>query len=198
MFNETTSRRDLLRNVALAAVLGGLDAEAAQHVHTAAAAEKATTGTYKPKLLNPHEYQTMQKLADMIIPADEHSKGALDAGAVEFIDLLCSQNPELAATYTGGIAWLDRTMETRYQKNFVSAAPAQQTAMLDLISYRKNDTPELGPGILFFDWARKMVVDAFYTSPIGVKDVGYMGNKGMSEFKVPQTAIDYAVKRSGL
>src|SRR6185295_12545827 len=126
MSNETTSRRDLLRNVALAAALGGLDAEAAQHVHTAAAAEKATNGgTYKPKLLNAHEFQTMQKLADLIIPADEHSKGALDAGAVEFIDLLCSQNPELAAIYTGGLAWLDRAMEKRNQKDFISS-PAEQ------------------------------------------------------------------------
>src|SRR3954447_10850615 len=198
MSNETTSRRDLFRNVALAAALGGLDAEAAQHVHTAAAADKAATGVYKPKLLNAHEYQTMQKLADLILPADEHSKGALDAGAVEFIDLLCSQNPELATIYTGGIAWLDRAMEKRNQKDFLSATPEQQTAMLDLIAYRKNDSAELGPGIVFFDWARKMVVDAFYTSPIGVKDIGYMGNKGMTKFEVPAAAIEYAVKRSGL
>jgi hypothetical protein len=198
MFNETTSRRDLLRNVALAASLGGLNAEAAQHVHNAAAEEKTATGAYKAKLLNEHEFQTMQKLADLIIPADDHSKGALDAGAAEFIDLLCSQNPDLAAIYTGGIGWLDRAMDKRYQSSFVAAKPEQQTAMLDLIAYRKNDSPELGPGIVFFDWARKMVVDAFYTSPIGVKDVGYMGNKGMSKFEVPVEAINYAVKRSGL
>jgi gluconate 2-dehydrogenase gamma chain len=198
MYNETTSRRDLLRNVALAATLGGLNAEAAQHVHQAAAAEKADTGAYKAKLLNAHEFQTMQKLADVIIPADEHSKGALDAGAVEFIDLLCSQNPELAAIYTGGIGWLDGAMQKRYRTDFVSAKPDQQTAMLDLIAYRKNQTPELGPGIVFFDWARKMVVDAYYTSSIGVKDVGYMGNKGMSEFTVPVSALNSALKRSGL
>jgi gluconate 2-dehydrogenase gamma chain len=198
MYNETTSRRDLLRNVALAATLGGLNAEAAQHVHQAAAAEKADTGTYKAKLLNAHEFQTMQRLADMIIPADEHSKGALDAGAVEFIDLLCSQNPELATIYTGGIAWLDGAMKRQYNSDFVTAKPDQQTAMLDLIAYRKNQTPELGPGIVFFDWARKMVVDAYYTSAIGVKDVGYMGNKGMSEFTVPVSALNWAVKRSGL
>jgi hypothetical protein len=198
MYNETTSRRDLLRNVALAATLGGLNAEAAQHVHQAAAAEKADTGAYKAKLLNAHEFQTMQKLADMIIPADEHSKGALDAGAVEFIDLLCSQNPELATNYTGGIGWLDGAMQKRYSTDFVSAKPDQQTAMLDLIAHRKNQTPELGPGIVFFDWARKMVVDAYYTSAIGVKDVGYMGNKGMSEFTVPVSALNSALKRSGL
>ena len=58
--------------------------------------------------------------------------------------------------------------------------------MLDIISYRKNLTDETGPGILFFDWARKMVVDAFYTSPTGVKDIGYMGNTAVAKFEVPQ------------
>jgi hypothetical protein len=100
------------------------------------------------------------------------------------------------AIYTGGIAWLDHAMERRYTTDFLSAAPEHQTAMLDLIAYRKNESPELGPGIKFFDWARKMVVDAYYTSPIGIKDLGYMGNTAVSKFEVPQEAIDYALKRS--
>jgi gluconate 2-dehydrogenase gamma chain len=70
--------------------------------------------------------------------------------------------------------------------------------MLDLIAYRKNDTPELGPGIAFFTWVRNMTVDAFYTSKAGMDDLGYMGNSAMSEFHVPAEAIDYALKRSGL
>jgi gluconate 2-dehydrogenase gamma chain len=198
MFDENPSRRDLLRNVALSATLGGVTAEAAQHVHTAAAEEKKATGVYKPKLFTGHEYKTMQRLADMIIPADEVSKGALDSGACEFIDLLSSQNPDMASIYTGGIAWLDRQMQKRYSSDFVDAKPDQETAMLDLIAYRKNDSAEIGPGIRFFDWARKMVADAFYTSPVGIKDLGYVGNVGMAKFEVPAAAIDYAVKRSGL
>jgi gluconate 2-dehydrogenase gamma chain len=67
--------------------------------------------------------------------------------------------------------------------------------MLDLIAYRKN-AEELGPGVRFFDWARMMVVDAFYTSKAGIKDVGYLGNKGMTKFEIPREAIDYALKRS--
>jgi gluconate 2-dehydrogenase subunit 3-like protein len=161
-----------------------------------AAAEKLTTGSYKPKALNAHEYSTLQKLADIIVPADEHSPGAVESGAAEFIDLLASQNPELAAIYTGGIAWLDREMGRRNNATFLNARPEQQTAMLDLIAYRKNESPELGPGVRFFDWARMMVVDAFYTSPAGVKDLGYMGNTAVQKFEVPQNAIDYALKRS--
>src|SRR4051794_36652811 len=197
MFSEDVSRRDLLRNAAVATLLGGVSVASAQHVHDTAAEEKKS-GPYKPKAFNAHEYKTVQRLAELIMPADNVSKSALEAGAPEYIDLLSSQNAELAAIYTGGIAWLDRQMEKRNGATFVDAKPEQQTAMLNLIAYRKNDSAELGPGIVFFDWARKMVVDAFYTSPIGVKDIGYMGNKGMTKFEVPAAAIEYAVKRSGL
>ncbi|HTA69633.1 MAG TPA: gluconate 2-dehydrogenase subunit 3 family protein [Bryobacteraceae bacterium] len=190
------SRRDLLQSIALSVTLGGLSPAAAQHVHSLAAEEKTSTGVYKAKALNPHEYQTLDKLADLIVPADEKSPGAVASGACEFIDLLASQNPRLLEIYTGGIAWLDQSMKRRYSTDFVSAKPGQQTALLDQVAYRKNESPELGPGILFFDWARRMVVDAYYTSPAGIKAIGYMGNTSVSKFELPQEAIEYAVKRS--
>jgi hypothetical protein len=68
--------------------------------------------------------------------------------------------------------------------------------MLDVIAFRENNSPELGAGIQFFDWARRLVVDAYYTSPVGIKGVGYIGNSAMSTFNVPQAAVDYALKRS--
>jgi gluconate 2-dehydrogenase gamma chain len=196
MSEPTVSRRDVLRNIAIAATMGGLTAEAAQHVHHAAAEEKKATGIYKPKAFTAQEFKTLQRLSDLIIPADEVSKGALDAGAAEFIDLLSSQSWEMKSIYTGGLSWIDRQMEKRYKASFVEAKPTEQTAFLDLIAYRKNDSPELGPGIKFFEWIRKMVADAFYTSPIGVQDLGYVGNKGMTVFQVPKEALEYAVKRS--
>ena len=136
------SRRDLLKNIALSATLGGVSLEAAQHVHGVATQEKAASGIYKPKGLNAHEYGTLQKLADFIIPSDVRSPGATAAGAPEFIDLLASQNPQLLAIYTGGIAWLDYTMQRRYSSDFVNAKTEQQTAVLDLIAYRKNESAE--------------------------------------------------------
>jgi gluconate 2-dehydrogenase gamma chain len=190
------TRRDLLQKIALSIAAGPLSLEAAQHVHGLAAQEKATHGVYKPKGLNAHEYKTLAVLADYIVPAEGGSGNATDAGAPEWIDLMASENPELLAIYTGGIAWLDHAMRLKNAPNFVDATAAQQTAMLDLIAYRKNESPELGPGIKFFEWARKMVVDAYYTSPIGIKDLGYMGNTALAKFEVPQQAIDYALKRS--
>ncbi len=190
------TRRVLLQRIALSITAGQLSLEAAQHVHGLAAQEKAAHGVYKPKGLNAHEYKTLEKLADYIVPPEGASGGATAAAAPEWIDLMASENPQLLAIYTGGIAWLDHAMQKRGAPNFVDATPAQQTAILDLIAYRKNESPELGPGIKFFEWARKMVVDAYYTSPIGIKDLGYMGNTALSKFEVPEQAIDYALKRS--
>jgi gluconate 2-dehydrogenase gamma chain len=190
------TRRDLLQRIALSFTAGQLSLEAAQHVHGVAADEKTAHGVYKPKGLNAHEYKRLEKLADYIVPADGGSGGAVAAGAPEWIDLMASENPQLLAIYTGGIAWLDHAMERRYTADFLSASAEQRTAMLDLIAYRKNESPELGPGIKFFEWARKMVVDAYYTSPIGIKELGYIGNTALSKFEVPQEAIDYALKRS--
>jgi gluconate 2-dehydrogenase gamma chain len=190
------TRRDLLQRIALSITAGQLSLEAAQHVHGIAADEKAAHGVYKAKALNAHEYKTLEKLADYIVPPEGAVGGATAAGAPEWIDLMASQNPQLLAIYSGGIAWLDHAMQRRGAANFVDATAEQQIAILDLIAYRKNESPELGPGIKFFEWARKMVVDAYYTSAIGIKDIGYMGNTALSKFEVPQVAIDYALKRS--
>lgn len=192
-----STRREILRKAAAAALLGQMSAEAMQHVHEhAAEAKKATAGVYKPKALNAHEYQTVTKLADLIMPPEGGEPGGAAAGAPEFIDLMCSGSDRMAQIWLGGLAWLDDQSLKRYEATFVAAKPAQQTELLDLIAYRRNDTPETGPGIRFFDWARRMVVDAYFTSPAGVKSLGYKGNVGMQVFQVPQEAITYAINRS--
>ena len=195
-----SSRREILRNIAASVTLGGgLSSDAAQHVHhEAAAVKKKTAGVYKPRLFNDHEYRTVRRLAELIIPADDVSGSALEAGAPEFIDLIGSHNEELATQLTGGIGWLDRASERRAGKAFIDASPAEQTAVLDTIAYSAKATAENRPGVVFFDWMRRLTADAFYTSPVGVKDVGYKGNKGMTVFQIPAAAIDYATKRSGL
>jgi gluconate 2-dehydrogenase gamma chain len=132
----------------------------------------------------------MKTLCEIIVP------GASKGGAAEFIDILSSQNNDMLAIYTGGIAWLDEAMKHHHQTDFLSAKPEHRTELLDVLAYRKNRTDHTAPGIRFFDWARRMTVDAYYTSAAGMKEVGYMGNRAIKEFKTPQEAIDYAIKRS--
>lgn len=177
-----------------AASEGLLDAQQATTTPAAAAAaHTAQAVAYTPKALAAHEYATLDELAEWIVP------GAKVNGSAQFVDFLCHASDEMQAIFTGGLAWLDNTMRKRADgQDFLHASKDQQKAMLDLIAYRENDSPELGPGIRFFDWARRLVVDAYYTSPQGIKEVGYIGNTAMAKFSVPQEAVDYAMRRSGL
>ena len=200
---DQVSRRSLLRSLGISVTLAGaggglVQLEAAQHVHNAVAQEKtaAPNGKYTPKYFTEHEFLTLRRLSDLIIPADEHSPGAVQAGAAEWIDYMASGSPELAEIYTGGMGWLDHETQKRYGASFLDSKPDQQTALLDVIAYRKNESPETAPGIQFFAWVRKMVADAYYTSPIGIKDLGYIGNTALSHFSVPEEAVEYALKRS--
>jgi len=198
--SENISRRNLLRGLSISALASGAGLGtlgAAQHAHEAVSEDKkATNGEYVPKAFNAHEYKTLQRLSDLIIPADDHSPGALAAGAADWIDFMSSNSPELREIFTGGMAWVDHDMQRRYSADFVDAKPDQQTAMLDLIGIEKNTAPENAAGIHFFHWARNLVLDAYYTSPIGIKELGYMGNTAVSEFHVPEEALQYALKRS--
>jgi hypothetical protein len=188
---SSPSRRELLRAIAATALAGPLSAQQAQLVHEETARE-AANGAYAPKALTTHEFETLRSLCELIIP------GASQGGAAEFIDLLSSQNPQMAAIYTGGIAWVDRAMERETAVTFLDASAQQKASLLDRIAYKARSTPELAPGVRFFAWVRRMTVDAYYTSAAGIKELRYLGNKGMSEFIVPAEAIDYAAKRSGL
>jgi len=203
MSDNQVSRRELLRNLGISAALAApgarlVSAQVAQHVHQAVAQEKAAApkGEYTPKCFTAHEFKTLQRLSDLIIPADDHSPGALEAGAAEWIDYMAGNSPDLAQIFTGGFGWLDHQMQQHHGVDFIDAKPEQQTAVLDAIAYKKNEMPENAPGIHFFSWLRNLVTDAYYTSPIGIKDLGYMGNTAVSEFHVPEAALQYALKRS--
>ena len=194
------SRRDALRRIALALTAAGfVDRVSAQEVHQMASkAAAGDGGRYQPKALSLHDYQTLERLTDLIIPVENGAPGAVAAGAARWIDMLASENGELKDIYTSGLAWLDAAMKQRGAADFLSAPPADQTAILDLIAYRRNQSAELAPGIRFFTWVRRMTVDAFYTSEIGIRDIDYRGNTGLLSYPEPVEAIAFALKKSGL
>src|SRR5262245_9344627 len=193
------TRRDVLRRLgATLMATGVLDRVSAQEVHHLATAQSSSDGAYTPKALTDHEYKTLVRLTDLIIPVENGKPGAVAAGAAAWIDMLASENTQLKEIYTNGIGWIDAAMKRRNSPDFVSATPEQQTALLDVIAYRRNSTPDLDPGIQFFTWARRMTVDAFYTSEIGIADIDYRGNRPQATYPEPTEAIAYALKRSGL
>jgi hypothetical protein len=191
--SNSDSRRDILRNAALAATLGGIPEALMTEVHVYAAEDKAATGgVYKPKVFSATELKTARVLCELIVPADDVSPSALAGGAPEFIDLLASMSDELSTILLGGLHWLDNQVPGG---SFADAPVAEQTALLDKIAYRKNEK-EYPTGVPFFDLFRRMTVDAFYTSKAGIADIGYKGNKGMTKFEVPLASLDHALKRS--
>jgi gluconate 2-dehydrogenase gamma chain len=190
MSKQSISRRDVLRTLAVGAVGGSvlqmIPAEAAEYVHQMVHKEKTATpaGKYAAKYFNPHQYATLILLCDTIIPKDEKSGGAVEAGAPEFIDLLTSENEEYAARLGGGLSWLDNHCIDIYSKNYLECTPQQQKEMLDKIAFRKNAKaePVLSQGIHFFAFLRNLTCDAFYTSKIGIEDLQYIGNTTLREF----------------
>jgi hypothetical protein len=193
------TRRDLLRRLgATLMATGVLDRVSAQEIHHLAMAQSGSSGTYTPKALSDHEYTTLVRLTDLIVPVENGKPGAVAAGAAAWIDMLASENTQLKEIYTKGLAWIDAEMKRRDGADFATAATEQQTALLDVIAYRRNSTPQLDPGIEFFTWVRRMTVDAFYTSEIGIADIDYRGNRPQASYPEPTEAIAYALKRSGL
>ena len=194
---DDVSRRELFRIVGQSMVLtasgvGVLEPALAQHVHVALADAKSLSGgpNFVPKAFTKHQFATLRHLAELIVP------GATESGAAEYIDFLSSRNTDLAAIFYGGFIWLDLYMTKKYGADFLTAKPAQQTELLDKLAYRANRSVDVAGGVQFWTWTRNMVVDAYYTSPAGVKDVGFMGNGAMSEFSVPKEAVEYVMKRS--
>ncbi len=190
MTTQRISRRDVLRTLALGAAGGGvlqvIPLEAAELAHQMVHKEKqgAPAGKYTPKYFTAKQYEMISSLCDTIIPKDEKSGGALEAGAPEFIDLLTSENEDYQLALGGGLMWLDTHCVDEYGKAFMECTPEQRKELLDLIAFRKNakKEPGLSQGVAFFAFLRKMTCDGYYTSKIGIADLQYIGNVTRSEW----------------
>lgn len=192
------TRRDAISHLAKAfAAAAAFDHLVAREVHAAVAqARVASGGTYVSKALSGAQFKTLNVLVDAIIPVEGGKPGAVQAGVPEWIDSLLAVNAELRFKYAAGLGWLDSMMQTRGGSDFVSATSAQRTALLDLIAFKKNASPDLDHGIEFFALARRMTVDGFYTSDVGLLDINPSGRPPMPQYIVPQASVDYVISRS--
>src|SRR5918994_1225777 len=136
-----TSRRTALQMLAAAPVAAGFvwtegeAQEAHKHAQAARRTTKRAAAPFKPKFFTAHEYDTVRVLVDLIIPKDERSGRATDAGVPEFMDFIMTDNPARQTAMRGGLAWLDRECVTRYDKTFLASTAAERTAVLDDIAW---------------------------------------------------------------
>ena len=187
---KSVSRRDILKSLAVAVPVGSvldlIPIQAAEHAHRVVKQEKSKSpgGKYAPKYFTAHQYETLRALCQAIIPADSECGGAIEAGAPEFIDLLTSENEEYQARLGGGMIWLDANCQQRFGTVLLQSTPAQQKEMLDLIAYRRSEDSDsaLHTGVQFLSFLRKLTADGFFSSEIGIKYLGYIGNEFLAEF----------------
>lgn len=147
--------------------------------------EKIASGQF----FNPHEMATIAVLADIIIPKDEVSGSATDAKVPDFIEFMVKDKPELQTPMRGGLRWLDMQMVKQYQNAFKDCSAQQQIAMVDAIAYPQKAAPEMKQGVNFFNLMRNLTASGFYTSEMGIKDVGYAGNKPNQWNGVPDDVL---------
>ena len=186
--NKKVDRRTAIKGVAVGVgAVSGLPilnnlASAQGHQHQAAAPRVAETIAKAPPFFNKQQYATITELASLIIPTDE-TPGAREAKVNEYIDLIVGESPfEVQKIFLDGLAWLDKTSKERHKKNFVDLSNAQQVGLLTEISKIKIPAPHEATQAKFFKAIKDMTIDGFYTSKIGIEELGYVGNTVLDEF----------------
>jgi gluconate 2-dehydrogenase gamma chain len=128
------------------------------------------------KFFTEHEMATITVLGDIIIPKDARSGSASDAKVPAFIEFIVKDMPEHQTPMRGGLRWLDMQCLTRYGKTFVDASTSQQIEMVTAIAYPKKAKPEMAQGVSFFNRMRDLTASGFFTTKMGIEDLGYVGN----------------------
>jgi gluconate 2-dehydrogenase gamma chain len=147
------------------------------------------------KFFDDHEMKTISILSDIIIPKDEVSGSASEAGVPAFIEFIAKDMPRYQTPLRGGIKWLDIQSLKRFNADFASCTPQQQIEMVDDIAFPEKAKPEFQQGVSFFNTMRDLTACGFFTSEIGIKDLGYMGNRPNQWDGVPEDILaQYGVK----
>ena len=128
------------------------------------------------KFFTPHELKTVTVLGDIIIPADAKSGSASQAGTPAFIEFMMKDQPQWQTPMRGGLRWLDNVCTKRFGKKFADCLKAQQIEIVDEIAYPGKAKPDMSQGVAFFNMMRGFVATGFFTSQMGIKDLGYVGN----------------------
>jgi hypothetical protein len=154
--------------------------------------------TYKPGDLWPLALNSTQRraaaaLCDVIIPAEGGTPTASALGVHDFI------NEWISAPYPAhdrdrkvildGLAWMDEEATRRFAKPFHRLSMAQQHAICDDICYEPKATAQFKSAAAFFRRYRDLTAGGFYTTPQGMKDIGYVGNVALPAFNGPPKAV---------
>jgi gluconate 2-dehydrogenase gamma chain len=142
----------------------------------------AAGSNFRAHFFTPHELETVEILVDMIIPADERSGSATDAGVPEFMDYIMVVHEGRQTAMRGGLAWIDMQCLDRFGHAFVECSDAERAALIDDIAWPDRARPEMSQGVAFFNSFRDLTASGFFSSRMGVEDIRYLGNRFVSEW----------------
>jgi gluconate 2-dehydrogenase gamma chain len=200
-------RRDLLKNIGLGTagvVVAGSSTAQSVNKKPASPASKeipeAEGGRLKDEIIRdnklkaekfftPHEMATITILADIIIPADAKSGSASQAGVPAFIEFIVKDMPQHQTPMRGGLMWLDNESKKMFSQKFVKLSQSDKLKIVDLIAYPAKAKPEHTQGVSFFNLMRNLTATGFFTSEMGIKDLGYEGNKPNKWEGVPDEVL---------
>ena len=197
-------RRESLKILAFTTVSTGLLVDACKPADKKAVTAKTTSeGTIDrfaeeaaadkkllaDKFFTDHEMATIAVLSDIIIPKDGVSGSATEAKVPDFIEFIVKDHPEHQVPMRGGLRWLDMQSVKLHGKAFKDCSHQQQIALVDEIAYPEKAKPEMKQGVAFFNRMRNLTATGFYTSEMGIKDLGYMGNKPNQWNGVPDDVL---------
>lgn len=184
-------RRDTIKSLLVGGISGGIllsacqpsaeeesvIAETSEGQYGRTEKEKAYDARLKAEsFFTEHELTTVAILCDLILPATATAGSATDADVPEFIEFIVKDITAHQIPIRGGIMWLDHRANTLFGKDLISCSAAQQTQVLDEIAWPESASPEVAQGVKFFSHMRNLVLTGYYTTRMGIDDLGYKGN----------------------
>ena len=153
-------RRELFRIIAASAVAA--PALGQEHTH----GEAAKTAPHKP-IFSAAQDAVLDRLGDIIIPSDEQSPGAHEAGVSRFLDLAASLNPQRHQSWSRGIEAVETAAHAKFSSAFMDCTREQQEQIVEQMA--KNEGHPTSELERFFTSLKPMVIDGYRFSEIGVK-----------------------------
>ena len=181
------TRRELLQGMLAIPAGLALSPEAAERA--APAREHGPAAAYVPVNFTSDEWQLVRLLVNYVIPRDAHSGSATDAGVPEFMDFMLGENAGMRTWMKNGLGWMNAECRNRFGKGFVSCSDAQRREVLDVIAFPKKAVAELKPGVDFFNSFRNLTASGFFSSRVGIADLGYIGNRPVATWEGTPPAV---------
>ena len=137
------------------------------------------------------ELTTLNKLCNLILPPNDY--GSIEeAEVVQLIEFMAKDIPSYQKPLRDGINWINKESHLNFNQKFTDIPEDSQKQILDKIAYYdpNQDMSDLPDEVQWFNLLRNLTVTGYFTSQVGIKELGYRGNSPNVWDGVPQEVLD--------